>query len=280
MKENGTGTFTGERNFTIFYRFWLPDGEIKAVVILIHGYADHSGRHTPTAEALTRAGFAVYGMDMRGHGESDGTRGDIENFDLCAADILTLLQQVKERHPDKKMFLFGHSMGGSVACLFASMYQDELDGLIVCSSLVYMSQDIPEVMKKIAHFLAALLPKLPVEKFQIDGLSKQPEVIEEYRKDPLTYTGKVRSRMGAHMLNLRLLVPCWTPLIKLPVLVLHGEDDFIIDPKGSREIYDSISSNDKTLKFLPGFYHDLFHEPESGEVFDEIAAWIGTRAGS
>ena len=147
MKESGTGTFPGSRGFSIYYRYWNPEVQARAAIILVHGYADHSGRHAGLAGVCRAAGFTVYAMDFRGHGKSDGTPGDIEDFDLCASDIMTLLRLVKDREKDKKVFLLGHSLGGSISCLFASEHQDDIDGLIVCSSLVYMSQDVPKILK-------------------------------------------------------------------------------------------------------------------------------------
>jgi acylglycerol lipase len=277
MKESRTDTFTGARGFSIFYRCWIPEGEAKAVVILVHGYADHSGRFGEFAAALTEAGYGVYAMDFRGHGNSDGTPGDIENFDLCAADILTLAGIVKRREEGKNVFLLGHSMGGSVACLFASRHQDLLSGLVLSSSLVHMSQDVPEILKKIARMTAALLPRLPVEDFEIEGLSRVHEEIEGYKKDPLTYTGKVRARMGAHLLSLEHLVPEWISGVSLPMLILHGGGDPIIDPKSSSQIYEAAASEDKTLKLFAELYHDVFHEPEKEEVMQTIIAWLDER---
>jgi len=277
MLRKKTGTFTGEKGFSIFYRHCEPEGESKAVTVLVHGYAVHSGRFTPFAEVLNKAGYDVFGMDLRGHGKSDGTPGDIEAFDFCAADLLKFIELIKGQNPGKKVFLIGHSMGGSISCLFASKYHDRINGLVIASSLVHMSQDIPEILKKLARILAKIIPKMPMEYFHIEGLSRIHENIEEYRKDPLIYNGKVRSRMGVHMLSLAQLVPDWISGVKLPMFIIHGGGDPIIAPGGSKELYDAAASEEKTFRIFPGLYHDVFYEPEVDEVTGAIIEWLDER---
>ncbi len=277
MLEEQTGMFTGEKGFSIFFRHWEPEGESSAIAVLVHGYASHSGRFSSFAVKLNAAGYDVFAMDIRGHGRSDGTPGDIENFDLCADDLRKLIVMVRELNPGKKIYLLGHSMGGSVSCLFALKYHALIDGLVLISSLVHMSQDIPEILKKIARILSALLPKMPVEDFNIEGLSRLQENIEEYRNDPLTYTGKVRARMGAHMLSLEQLVPEWISGVKLPVFISHGGGDPIIDPAGSRQLYEAAASEDKLFRIFPELYHEVFYEPEAADVMGAIIEWLAQR---
>ena len=97
-------------------------------------------------------------------------------------------------------------------------------------------------------------------------ISKDPEVRSRYQSDPLIYKGKIRARKGYEvMMSMEYVMERFTA-IDLPILVMHGVDDKITDPLGSQMLFDGVSSNDKSLKYFDGLYHEIFNEPERVEV--------------
>ena len=121
-------TFKTTDGLDIFAQWWRPGVGPKAVVVIVHGYAEHSSRYIHVAEHLIRHGYAVYAFDLRGHGRSEGTRAFVRSFDDYLADLACFLTRVNKREPGKPIFLLGHSMGGTIVTLFAATRQTGVRG--------------------------------------------------------------------------------------------------------------------------------------------------------
>ncbi len=261
----------------IFFQTWHPEEKPKATIIIAHGYAEHSGRYTYTAEYLVRQGFAVYAPDHYGHGKSDGTKADVPKFEVFTTDLYKLYTIAKNKEKND-IFLLGHSMGGAIGAHFAITHPDALKGIILSGPGIRVTTDVPPVMKALSKILAALFPALPVVEFDIEGISRNKDVIENYLNDPLTYTGKVRARMGRELLRVENLTSAERlSEISIPALILHGVDDRVVDPQCSRIIYDNISSEDKELIILPGLYHEILNSDKKDSILDTITEWINKR---
>ncbi len=261
----------------IFFQTWHPEEKPKATIIIAHGYAEHSGRYTYTAEYLVRQGFAVYAPDHYGHGKSDGTKADVPKFEVFTTDLYKLYTIAKNKEKND-IFLLGHSMGGAIGAHFAITHPDALKGIILSGPGIRVTTDVPPVMKALSKILAALFPALPVVEFDIEGISRNKDVIENYLNDPLTYTGKVRARMGRELLRVENLTSAERlSEISIPALILHGGDDRVVDPSCSRIIYDNISSEDKELIILPGLYHEILNSDKKDSILDTITEWINKR---
>lgn len=261
----------------VFFQTWHPDTKPKATILIVHGYAEHSGRYTYAAEYLVRQGFAVYAQDHYGHGKSDGTRADVPMFELFTADLYKLYT-IAENKEKNDIFLLGHSMGGAVGAHFAITYPDTLKGIILSGPGIRVTADVPPLLKIISQVIAVLFPALPVVEFESEGLSRDKQVVENYLKDPLNYTGKVRARMGRELLRVEKLTSREALAhIKIPVLLLHGGDDRIVDPECSRIISNSIQSKDKELIIYPGLYHEILNSGEKDTILKTISEWISRR---
>src|SRR5947209_2344852 len=99
------GSFTTHDGLMLFERAWLPDGNEKAVVVVVHGYAEHSGRYAHVGEALTAQGYAVESLDLRGHGRSGGEPAAVRSFALYLKDLRAFIARVRQRHPGKPLFV-------------------------------------------------------------------------------------------------------------------------------------------------------------------------------
>ena len=120
------GNFTGYQDFNIYYQCWLPEGDKKAVLLVAHGFAEHSGRYGNVVNHFVAKGYPVYALDHRGHGRSDGERVQVERFTDYLKDLKTFFDIVRKENPDDKIFLIGHSMGSSISLAYTYEYQHEL----------------------------------------------------------------------------------------------------------------------------------------------------------
>ena len=121
--EHTEGSFKGCKTLNLYYQCWHPDGEPKAILLVIHGLAEHSGRYDNLVNYFLPKGYAVYGFDHRGHGRSEGLRGYVERFSDYINDLETFFDIVQHEHADTKIFLVGHSMGGIIATAYTIHHQ-------------------------------------------------------------------------------------------------------------------------------------------------------------
>lgn len=277
MIKRETFEFAGLGGINIFCQSCHPEGGPRAVLLIAHGLAEHSGRYQHVAEHFTGLGYAVYALDHRGHGQSGGVRSDVVRFEDYLADLKTFLDAVKGREPGRQVFLIGHSMGGAIVTLFAARYGADFDGLITSGASVQVGGNVSPLLVGLSKIIAALAPRLPTVPLDAEAVSRDLEVVARYRSDPLNYLGKVRARMGVQLLRAAGSIAAELPHITLPVLILHGTADRLADPAGSQMIYDHISSTDKTLRFYDGLYHEIFNEPEREQVLADVAAWLEAR---
>ena len=147
------GNFQGERDVQIYYQTWTPSGAPKAILVIVHGQGDHSGRYVHTAEYFVRNGHSVWAYDCRGHGKSAGGRGHVDSFSDYLADNDRLIRIAKEQDPSKKIFLIGHSLGGLVVIRYAERKAGELNGLIATSPLLRLRMKVPAWKKFIGRML-------------------------------------------------------------------------------------------------------------------------------
>src|SRR4030042_4929638 len=135
--------FSGYKDFSIFYQSWLPEGDIKAALMVAHGYAEHSGRYMNLVNYFVPKGFAVYALDHRGHGRSDGNINEVGDFSNFVTDLKTFFDIIRKENPDKKIFLIGHSMGSVISLLYSLEYQHELAGLATSGGGIAKPGDPP-----------------------------------------------------------------------------------------------------------------------------------------
>jgi alpha-beta hydrolase superfamily lysophospholipase len=275
--DHTTGTFTGLKNLEIFYQRWYPEADPRAVLVVVHGLAEHSGRYQHVAEYFVERGYAVYALDHRGHGRSEGERAHVDRFGELVADLRTFVDLMRQREPERGIFMIGHSMGGTIATLFAEEHGDVLRGLILSGAFMRPSGGVSPALVLVSKLLSAVAPKLGVTPLEASSVSRDPQVVARYDADPLNYRGRVRARMGTELLQAGTAALADLPKITLPILIMHGGADQLADPEGSRLIYEGVSSIDRTLKIYDGLYHEIFNEPEKQRVLADVAGWLEKR---
>ena len=271
------GKFTGRNNFSLYRQAWLPDIAPKAILLIVHGIAEHSGRYMNLVNYFVPKGYAVYSFDLRGHGKSDGKRSYIERFSYYIDDLQTFFNLVRTENPNTKIFMVGHSMGSTISIDYALEHQSELQGLIISGTTLKLGSSISKTAILMAKILSVLMPKMGVSALDPGGISRDPVVVAAYVNDPLNYMGKLSARFGVELLKTMEMLQSGLSEINLPILIMQGSQDRISDPASSKLLFDGVSSKDKTMKIYEGFYHEIFNDPERQQVFSNMEAWIKTR---
>ncbi|MGH4010041.1 MAG: lysophospholipase [Pseudonocardiaceae bacterium] len=257
-----------------YWQAWLPSTRVRAVIVIVHGLGEHSGRYAHVGNRLAASGFAAYAADYRGHGRSDGRRANIERMALIVADLSCFVRFAAERHPRLPVFMVGHSVGGLISLQYATEPGTLLDGLVLSAPAVQVMVG-SALARRLAGTLSALVPDLRVATLDADHkISRDPEVIRAYREDPLVYRGRIKARTGAEILMTMEGLPPRLPGLSVPLLILHGTGDLICDPTGSTMVHDRVSSPDKTVRHYRDLYHEVFNEPERDEVLTDLLHWL------
>jgi acylglycerol lipase len=253
---------------------WLPDRAPKGVILLVHGLGEHSGRYAHVAKALNQANYAVYALDHRGHGNSDGLRGHFDSIHQPVDDLEVYYNKIKSLHGASPFFVYGHSMGALISLLFVQRHQDQLAGWISQGTPLNTDTAQSPILLPIAKFLNKVAPKMRLVPLDSKGLSKNPDVIADYKADPLNQNGAHRVSILSGIIFGGQEARKDLRKIKLPLLVLHGRDDSICPVSGSEMLYAQATSSDKTLKIYDGLFHEIHNEIEQEQVFSDIVAWL------
>jgi len=267
--------FTSLGGARIHMRAWLPQGQPRAVVAICHGVNSHGGQYAWTGEQLAAQGFAVYAVDLRGRGLSDGDRFYVDDIAEYVADIGGVIGIARQRHPGLPVYLLGHSAGGVVSCTYALDHQDEIDGLI-CESFAFQVPAPGFVLSAIKG-LSHLAPKLGVLTLHMKDFTRDPVALAALEADPLTRDEKQPAATVAALVRADERLHDSFDRITLPVLILHGTDDRATVCKGSEFFHAHAGSADKTLKLYRDHYHDLLNDLGKEAVLADIVGWIEAR---
>jgi len=263
------------KGIKIFVRSWRPETTPRGVVAICHGVLSHSGYYMWVAEQLVASGYAVYALDLRGRGESEGERYFVESIDDYVSDVAALVKLAKSREPGLPVFLLGHSAGGVTSCIYALDNQAELAGLI-CESFAFRVS-APDFALTALKGLEHVAPHVHVLKLPIDAFSRDPKVVDAMHNDPLLAHEVQPIGTVAEFARAGDRLTKEFSLITLPVFILHGTADKATKPAGSQEFFDAAGSTDKTLKMYDGHFHDLLNDVGKEVVMSDITKWIGAR---
>ena len=181
---------------------------------------------------------------------------------------------IRQWQPDLPIFIIGHSMGGLISTLYLLEHQDELTGAILSAPLIKASDEPSVVITTLAKTFSKILPKLPLAQVEAQGVSRDPAVVQAYIDDPLVYNGKMTARLGAELIRAMQQVRTQATTINLPLLILQGSNDTLVNPAGAQMLYDRAASTDKQIKIYNGLYHEIFNEPEHEQVLGDVELWL------
>ncbi|MDF1618293.1 alpha/beta fold hydrolase [Petrocella sp. FN5] len=258
------------------------DGPMKAVVVIVHGLAEHLGRYNETTEALNTAGYGVYRLDNKGHGETgiaNGDSGNVEAFAEYYEDIDIIVEMAKADNPGKPVYMIGHSMGGLLTAAYGVTYTDKLAGQIISGGATgpyYMAFGLDDE----AFYAAVGGAEALVPNSLTSTVCRYPAIQAYYYVDPLRLTSYTRKLQwetfgaGSKYLEDQITEGNYT----YPVFIFHGGDDRIVSKAFSENLYSNISSVDKTLEIYQGLYHESLNERnEKAIVMSDIIDWLNVR---
>ena len=261
----------GATGHLLFRRSWLPRTS-ERIIVLVHGYGEHSGRYEHTASDLARAGFEVHAYDQQGHGRSGGTRCHVRRFEHLLDDLEGFVAAVRAERPPLPVTVVGHSMGGLVVAAYASQRNPKVAGVVTSGAALAMPEDLPRARLIAAPALQGLAPRISfASQLDPNALSRDPEVVRAYLEDPLVQRRITASLASEIMSAMKSTVAA---AVRVPMLLLHGEDDAICPVAGSRIFFEQLKVTQRGFHTYPELRHEIFNEPERATVLDDLVGWI------
>ncbi len=268
------GDFQGAGNLTLYTQGWDPEDAPRAILAIVHGLGEHSGRYGNIVNGLIPRHYSVYGYDHRGHGRSQGQRGHILSWAEYRNDLRHFLQMIKERQPGRPTFLLGHSMGALIVLDYIMRNPEGVKGAIVSGSPIKATGATKSYLIIIAWVLSRVWPGFSLDLgLDKSAISRDPTVVKAYEEDPLVH-GKATPRWGTEFMATAEWVKGRAAEIKMPLLMLHGETDRLSLAEGARQFFEQIPFPDKELHIYPGSYHEPHNDLDSRQVISDLEAWV------
>ena len=260
-------------NLTIQAQSWEPERRIKAVICLVHGLGEHSNRYAHFAAFFTEQGYAVITYDQRGHGKSEGKRGHTPSFNHLLEDVTELLNLSEERFPGIPRLLYGHSMGGNLALNYGIHYKPKIEGITASGPWIKLAFEPPKFKVTLGKLMNSIYPAFSQgNELDPNLISRDPETVEQYKNDELVHN-VISAALFFETYQAGYAIIDNAAKLTLPVLLMHGSEDYLTSHKGSRQLADN-AGNNLTYKEWEGFYHEIHNDPEREEVMQYTLNWI------
>ncbi|MBY0572914.1 MAG: lysophospholipase [Undibacterium sp.] len=259
----------------IFVRDWPALSSHAPGILLMHGLGEHSGRYLHVARFFQSLGFRVRSFDHRGHGQSQGPRGDVPDTTTLLNDIQLVIKDFSTQLMSPPL-IFAHSMGGLFSCRVA------LEGLVAIKGLILSSPALSVKTSGFQKFIFAIARHITPHLAVTHGtngryLSHDQKVVRDYQTDPLVHS-RISACLFQSMLNTMAYVKKNCHNLQVPLLVLVAGDDLVVNPSGAKAFVEKLSESGHTTKvksiIYPGFYHEIFNEKEAAIVFDDVQKWL------
>jgi alpha-beta hydrolase superfamily lysophospholipase len=268
------GVFSGTGALELYYQAWLPlAGSRRAVLVNLHGLGDHSGLYPSLAAYLPPRGVSLYAYDMRGNGRSPGQRAYLGRWEEYRGDLHAFLGRVKEAEPDLPLFLLGNSLGGLVVLDYALHHPPGLAGVIAAAAPLGQL-GVPRPLMALGRVLSQVWPRFSLQVgMDLSGLARDPAVIEAVLGDPFFHrrgTARLSTEVTAAIQRVQRMAGG----LSVPLLLLHGSEDRMVPPDGSRTFFAAVRQPDREYREYPGAYHGLFADLGSAEILADVARWI------
>lgn len=265
-------------DINLYAQIWNPGSEVRAVLVVVHGGFEHSGRYAHVAAFFTGRQFAVYACDLRGHGRSEGVRAHIEKFDDFLHDMDVFLAYVRNDFPDKDVFILAHSAGALITLAYLlARGRAGVKGVVFSAPALKVYNIDSAVTRVAVHLVALISPDVKFPLLDARFLSHDAGVVEAYRRDVLVHKEGVTARVVSELLQAMRRVRRKFRQVDFPLLILHGTRDRFADIRASRHLYRAARSADKSIRYYGGLFHELLQEPEKEQILGEIYEWINKR---
>ncbi len=274
-----TGWFESNDGTRLFWRRHRPENHPHAVLLFVHGLAEHSGRYLHVLERFSAAGFDCWAFDYRCHGESPGLRVHVERFDEFVDDVAAAHQTVRAATGNLPLVLVGHSQGGLLVLRFVLTHPDGVDGAVISSPFLGMHPDSkpPAALQMVANIISTFSPKLMFSKVADPSfLSRTPGVADAYVADPLV-SSTVSARWFTEIMRAQLDTRERAGKLAVPALIMQSGADRLVDPAATRAWAAEAPAGLVEYVEWPGLYHEMFNEPEQEQVFERMETWLRRR---
>lgn len=271
----------------IFIRDWLNEeidanstadhnNEPQPCIVILHGFGEHCGRYEHIAAFLNSRGFAVRTYDHRGHGQSDGARGDCPDSMSIVNDAEIIIRDFAQ-HCQHRPILFGHSMGGLFAARIALAADFHTINFPICGLVLSspaLALRLTRAQRLLIKTISVIAPHFATSPpFNPEVLSHQLATVVAYISDPLVHR-KITASLGNSMLSAIDFVKTHASKLAVPTLLLVAEDDRIVDPQGSHAFFEALPDKLGTAHFYVDYYHEVFNEVGADKVFDDLNSWL------
>jgi alpha-beta hydrolase superfamily lysophospholipase len=268
--------FAGYDGLMLFRRRWPAIGPARGVIVNVHGLGDHSALYPTVSEHFTARGFAVHAADLRGNGRSPGRRGHVREWREYREDLACFVALVRREEPGLPLFLLGHSLGGLVVLDYVLEHPGGVRGVIV-SATPLGRLAVPAPLLLLGRVVSRVWPGFSLETgMDLSGLARDPAVTAQVLGDPLFHR-RGSARLSTEVLAAIERVQAGAPRFPVPVLVLHGTDDRMVPPEGSRAFAARVGHPDHRLIEYEGGYHALFADVGRERVLGDVEEWLVAR---
>ena len=266
---------TVEFNFyktSFFGQYWKTDN-VKAVVLILHGLGEHSGRFTEVAENLVDNGYGVAAFDHFGHGKTTGKRGHNPGYESVLDSIEQFIKNTREIFGDTQLFLYGHSMGGNAVLNYMLSRDNDIKGVIATSAFLKLAFEPPAWKLFFGKIIQKIAPSITLDnEINTSFISRDPEEVKKYENDSLVHN-RVSPNFSLSFIERGAWAIENARLLQKPILLLHGTDDKLISCEGSKE-FAANNSDNVTLNLYQGGYHELHNDLCKSEVIKDIVSWL------
>ena len=273
---HGEGTFPGTDGTRLYRQWWLPAEPPRGVLVNVHGLGDHSGLYPMLPDYFVPLGLAVQAFDLRGNGRSEGPRGFVEHWEDFQEDLDRFLALIRAETPDTPVLLLGNSLGGTLVLDYALEHPQELVG-VTAAAPALGEVKISPVLIWLARSLSRVWPRFSLTTgLDLTGLSRDPATVEFVLADPLFHR-KATARLATEYFAAVDRIHARAPRLAVPTLLLHGTEDRMVPPAGTRAFAARSPSAVCRLIEYPGAYHALFADLDGPRVAADLARWIDDR---
>lgn len=258
----------------LYYAAAMPRGAVKAMLGIVHGYADHGARYAHVMGAMAEHGIGSVAIDLRGHGRAGGTRGYCERFDEFVDDARELTRLVEGRAKGAPAFLFGHSFGGLVASSTILAGAAPYRGLLLSAPFFGLALAVPGVKVAAGKIASRLYPKLGLPSgLAGKDMTHDAARARAYDVDPLVFK-KATARWFTESLAAQAKALARAPELSLPLYMTFGTEDKVASMTAAKRFFDAAGSADKTWDPREGLFHEVLNEPSWKDLADTISRWI------
>jgi len=260
--------------YEIYTQAWLVD-QPKAIIAMVHGLGEHSGRYAHVAEMFNQQGYSAYAIDQLGHGKTPGKRGFVKSYEDIMQSLQVFVDDVKSKNPGKEVFLYGHSYGGNVVANFCIKRHPSLKGVILSAPWFTLPFEPPKLLVAFAKLMRSIYPSMPNNnRLDVSAISRDANEVQKYKDDKLNHYIITPGLFFPTLENGKAAIERAKELT-LPTLIMHGDADRLTSHEGSKAFAANAGDNVE-FKSWPGFFHEMHNEPIEArqQVFDYMISWL------